>query len=778
VTSPRRSGAAHHGGPASRLTAHPGRTERLRHLEVLPRRAARFAPWPSWVPAEVRDAFAATGVDQLWLHQAVAADAVWDGQHVVVSTGTASGKSLTYQVPGLTRILAGRGRRQERGASVLYLAPTKALAHDQLAGLRALGLPVRVSAHDGDSSPEEREWTRQHAEYVVTNPDMLHRSLLPGHSRWASFFATLSIVVVDEAHHYRGVFGAHVAQVLRRLRRVCAAYGATPTFVLASATAAEPEVTGQRLIGLPVVPLSADHSPRGEVSLMLWEPPFTSAGGEHGAPVRRAASSEVADLLADLVVEGVRTLAFVRSRRGAEQVAMTATDLVSEVDPALRGAIASYRGGYLPEERRDLEAALRSGALTGLVATNALELGIDISGLDAVLIAGFPGTRAAFWQQVGRAGRGAQDALGVLVARDDPLDTYLVSHPDALIGQPVEATAFDVSNPYVLGPHLCAAAQELPLTEADLPLFGSRTREVVDHLTAEGLLRQRPRGWFWTDHRRACDLVDIRSSGGPEVQLMEAGTGRVVGTVGAAGAHAGVHPGAVYLHRGETWLVDELDLAEGVATMHRADPAYTTTAREVTDITVVAEREHRDWGRCRVHLGDVEVSSQVVSFLKRRRPGGEVLAEERLDLPARTLSTTALWWTVPAAVLDGAGLAAAELPGAAHAAEHCSIGLLPLFATCDRWDIGGVSTAMHPDTGQLTVFVHDAHPGGAGFAERGFRAADQWLRATRDTIEACECQAGCPSCIQSPKCGNQNNPLDKGAAVRLLDALLAAAPHT
>ncbi|MGN0063890.1 MAG: DEAD/DEAH box helicase [Nocardioides sp.] len=763
-------------GLVARLTAGPGRAERLQHLEVLPPRAARYGDWPDWVPAEVRAAYAATGVDQPWLHQVVAADAAWHGQHVVVATGTASGKSLAYQLPGLSRVLTSRGRRGERGAGVLYVAPTKALAHDQLAGLRGLGLDVRFAAHDGDSSPEAREWTRDFGEYVVTNPDMLHRSLLPGHARWSSFFSTLSLVVVDEAHHYRGVFGAHVAQVLRRLRRVCAAYGSSPTFVLASATAAEPELTGERLTGLPVVPLTTDHSPRGQVSLMLWEPPFTSYGGENGAPVRRAASSEVADLLADLVVEDVRTLAFVRSRRGAEQVAMTASHLVAEVDPSLAGRVASYRGGYLPEERRELEDALRRGTLTGLAATNALELGIDISGLDAVLIAGFPGTRAAFWQQVGRAGRGAQDALGVLVARDDPLDTYLVSHPDALIGQPVEATAFDVSNPYVLGPHLCAAAQEVPLTEADLPMFGPGTREVVDQLTAAGLLRKRPRGWFWTDRRRASDLTDIRGTGGAPVQLIQGGTGRVVGTVDASGSHATVHAGAVYVHRGETWLVDELDLDEGVATMHLADPPYTTSAREVTDISIVGVREQVDWGGCRLHLGEVDVSSQVVSFLKRRRPSGEVMAEELLDLPARTLRTTAVWWTVPADVVAESGLVAADLPGAAHAAEHCSIGLLPLFATCDRWDIGGVSTAVHPDTGQLTVFVHDGHPGGAGFAERGFRAAYAWLSATREAIEACPCQQGCPSCIQSPKCGNQNNPLDKAGAVRLLGALLGSAP--
>ncbi len=755
-----------------RLAAAPGREERLTHLEVLPARAAVEAEWPGWVPGDVRSAFEARGVRALWRHQVDAADAAHGGRHVVMATGTASGKSLAYQLPTLAAIRSTRGPRQQRGAATLYLSPTKALAQDQLAGLESLGLDVRFSTHDGDSPREQREWTRDHAEYVLTNPDMLHRSLLPAHHRWGQFLGSLRYVVVDECHHYRGVFGAHVAQVLRRLRRVCTAYGAHPTFVLASATVAEPEVHAHRLTGLDVLPVVDDASPRGQVAIALWEPPFTGYSGEHGAPVRRAASSEAADLLADLVLEGVRTLAFIRSRRGAEQVALTAADLLADVDPELAGQVAAYRGGYLPEERRAIERALRTGELTGLAATNALELGIDISGLDAVVMAGFPGTRAAMWQQVGRAGRGHGDALGVLVARDDPLDTYLVTHPESLFGKPVEATVVDPANEHVLAPHLCAAAQELPLTETDIPLFGAPTRDLLDRLVAEGRLRRRPRGWFWTDRHRAADLTDIRSAGGSPVALVETETGRVVGHVDWASAHATAHPGAVYVHRGDTWLVESLDLDDHVAVIARADPDFSTTAREVTDIRVVAEREGRDWGGCRLSLGTVEVSHQVVSYLKRRQPSGEVIGEEPLDLPVRTLTTTAVWWTVPDHVLLENGLPEVDLAGAAHAAEHCSIGLLPLFATCDRWDIGGVSTIMHADTGRLTVFVYDGHPGGAGFAERGYHAARPWLTATREGIASCACDNGCPSCIQSPKCGNQNHPLDKAGAVGLLDALL------
>lgn len=765
------------GALLDRLVALPGRADRLTHRAVRPARAADLADWPDWADDQVVAAYRERGVQQPWSHQVAAAEAAHRGEDVIVSTGTASGKSLAYLLPALSTVRAARGARGQRGATVLYLAPTKALAHDQWASVRDLELDVRIATHDGDSTPEEREWTRDHAEYVLTNPDMLHRSLLPGHERWHHFFKSLEFVVVDECHHYRGVFGAHVAQILRRLQRVAAQHGAAPRFLLASATVADPGLTAARMVGRPVTEVTADGSPRGELVVGLWEPPLTHHTGENGAPVRRPATAETADLLADLVIDDVRTLAFVRSRRGVETVAQRAGELIAEVDPTLAGRVDSYRGGYLPEERRDLEQRLRSGQLLGMAATNALELGIDVSGLDAVLITGYPGTRTAFWQQIGRAGREGGGALGVMVARDDPLDTYLVHHPDALLGRPVEGTAFDTDNPHILGPHLCAAAQEAPVTVADAALFGPRMREVLATLVDLGLLRRRAAGWYWTDRSRAADLADIRSAGGRQVQLVESGTGRVVGTVDGGRAHGTAHTGAVYLHRGDTWLVEDLNLDEGVATLRREEVGFTTSARETTDITITERHQQVSWGRCTVNLGTVDVTSQVTSYLRRRTRTGEVIDERPLDLPPRTLSTTSVWWTVPDDVLAAvAGLAGADLPGAAHAAEHCSIGLLPLFATCDRWDIGGVSTARHADTGVLTVFVHDGYPGGAGFAERGFHTAAAWLRATRETIASCECTSGCPSCIQSPKCGNGNNPLDKPGAIALLDVLLRDAP--
>ncbi|MGI5205875.1 DEAD/DEAH box helicase [Spirillospora sp. CA-108201] len=768
-------GAQRSSTPLDRLLADPARRERITHVESVPARRGRRAAWPSWSTPLLVERLAAAGIESPWRHQAAAAEHARAGRSVIIATGTASGKSLAYLLPCVEAIYAGDENPRHEG-TVLYLSPTKALAADQLRALRSLRLTrLRAATYDGDTPQDERTWVRQHANYVLTNPDMLHRSLLPSHARWSSFLRRLRYVVIDEAHGYRGVFGSHVAQVLRRLRRVCARYHASPTFILASATASEPAVAASRLTGLDVVAVDDDASPRGPATFALWEPPLTDLRGEQGAPVRRTATAEAGDLLADLVVEGVQTLAFVRSRRGAESVALSAKRALHEVAPGLAEQVAAYRAGYLPEERRALEAALRSRSIVGLASTNALELGVDVSGLDAVLVCGWPGTRASLWQQAGRAGRSGQAALSVLVARDDPLDTFLVHHPEAIFGTPVEATVLDPDNPYVLEPHLCAAASEMPLTEDDLPLFGPATADLLPDLVRRGLLRRRPAGWYWTRRDRACDLADIRGAGGAPIQVVEASTGRLLGTVDEPSAYTTVHEGAVYIHQGESFIVQTLDLDDSVALVEAADPDYSTTARDVTDISIVERLRSVSWGEATLSFGTVEVTRQVVAYQMRRLQTGEMLGEKPLDLPLRTLRTRAVWWTLSEDQISR--LDDLDLAGAAHAAEHASIGLLPLFATCDRWDIGGVSTAVHPDTGLLTVFVYDGHEGGAGFAERGYGDAASWLRATRDAIASCECDSGCPSCIQSPKCGNGNEPLDKRGALDLLAVLLHEAPE-
>lgn len=771
-----------------RLSHGPHRATRLTHTEHVPARDGRHAAWPAAIPRDVVEAVQAAGIDRPWAHQARTIDHALRGESVVVATGTASGKSLAYQVPVLSTLLDGtsqdgtspkryaEARGARRAATAVYLAPTKALAADQLRSLRRLAAPlgaaVRPAVYDGDTPAEARTWAREHANLLLTNPDMLHRGLLPAHRRWSSFLRALRFVVVDECHVYRGVFGSHVAQVLRRLRRLCAHYGAEPVFLLASATTAEPAVSAGRLTGLPVVEVTEDASPRGELAFALWEPPLTEARGERGAPVRRTATAETAELLTDLAVQGVRTVAFVRSRRGAELISLITQERLGAVDRDLGGRVAAYRGGYLPEERRALEQALHSGELLCLAATTALELGVDVAGLDAVLLAGYPGTRASLWQQAGRAGRHGHGALAVLVARDDPLDTYLVHHPEALFRQPVETTVLDPANPYVLSPHLCAAAAELPLTERDVPLFGEAAAQLLPRLEARALLRRRGASWYWTRRERPADMVDIRGHGGTPVQVVEAGTGRLLGTVDASAADATVHEGAVHLHQGRTYVVQRLDLGDAVALVAEASPPWSTSARDVTEVSVLETDIELPWGDARLCFGSVEVTHQVVSYLRRRLVTGEVLGETPLDLPPRTLRTRAVWWTVTEDQVAAAGVDPQTLPGALHAAEHAAIGMLPLFATCDRWDIGGVSTALHPDTLLPTVFVHDGHPGGAGFAERGFHTAADWLTATRDAIAACECDTGCPSCIQSPKCGNGNDPLHKSGAIRLLTELL------
>lgn len=820
------------------------------HTRILPERGAVTSPWPEWLHPSVIDAFQGLGTPEPYRHQALAADAAYSaqeqaleyatacraagrqvsthrGDHLIVATGTASGKSMAYQMPALDAIVRGvadpGSGLHSREATVLYLSPTKALAADQLASLRALGLPqLRADTYDGDTELGERAWIRDHSNFVLCNPDMLHAGVLPNHERWARFLRQLRYVVVDEAHGYRGVFGAHVSMVLRRLRRICAAHGSSPTFVGASATSADPQRSFSKLLGVDeprVAAFTQDDSPHGAVTVLLWEPlledsvardglapgvPAPSSGdataapvpasaptaplpargvngagpaggGENGAPRRRSALSETAEMLTDLVAERIRTIAFIKSRRGAETMAGQAQDYLQEIDPSVAHRVCAYRSGYLPEERRELERQVRSGEMLGVASTPALELGIDVAGLDAVLVAGWPGTRASFFQQIGRAGRAGQESLAVFVASDDPLDTYLAHHPHDIFDTTVESTVFDPSNPYVLAPHLCSAAAERPIRPEELTLFGPTAESVLDTLVRDGYLRRRPTGWFWTHPESAADMVDIRGGSGHRLQIIDAETGGIIGTMESGQSHVQAHPGAIYVHQGKTWHVEELDEEGQAVVVSRAHPNFYTQARDVTEVSILETEDTRDWGPVRLHRGVVRVRTQVVSFQRKALMTNDVVDEEPLDLEAQELVTRAVWWTIPQTVMTGSGIAEPEAPGSLHAAEHASIGLLPLVATCDRWDIGGLSTALHVDTELPTIFVYDGYPGGAGFAEHGFRVARSWLTATLEAILSCECDTGCPSCVQSPKCGNKNNPLSKAGAVSLIRAMLAEA---
>lgn len=752
------------------------RAGELVHLKHIPGSDGQTTSWPGSVRPEVAEALAGQGIAAPWTHQAEAAALAREGRHVILATRAASGKSAAYLAAALSAVLDG--------GTALYIAPTKALAADQLRAVRALGVPgVRAACYDGDTTAAERAWAQSHANYLLTNPDMLHSGLLSAHYRWRGFLRRLAVVIVDECHTYRGVFGSHVAQVLRRLRRVAARHagggpetgGTAAVFMLASATIADPGRGARLLTGLDAVPVTADGSPRAPLTFALWKPSLLHT--RPGERARRAVTAEAADLLSELVRAGVPSLAFTRSRRGAEWVAMAALaggDTVKARDAgraALR-AISSYRSGYLPDDRRELEAGLRDGRITGMAATTALELGVDIPGLDAVLIAGWPGTWASLWQQVGRAGRAGRPAVAVFIAGDDPLDTYLVHHPETLLEHPVEPAVLDPDNPYVLGPHLIAAAAEAPLTEPDLDLFGPAAARTAARMSAAGELRRRESGWYPARHRRPARQISLRGGGAPPVRVVEEATGRLVGTMDEPSAHRFAHDGAVYLHQGETYVVARLELEDRVALVESRDPGYITQARAATDIDIVQETRRVSWGEAYVAFGDVRVTRQVTGYRMIR--SGVKAGEAELALPPRSLDTRAIWWTIP----SGSSCLPADTntAGSVHAAEHASIGMLPLFATCDRRDVGGLSTSCHPATGRLSVFVYDEHQGGAGFAERGFAAAAQWLRATRDAIASCPCEAGCPACVQSPACGSGNSPLSKAGAVDLLGALLAGAP--
>ena len=715
--------------------------------------------------------FRRRGIERPFAHQVEAADLAHSRRHVVISTGTASGKSVAYQLPALSDLAI------DAKATVLYIAPTKALAADQLDSLHGLGIPgVHPSLYDGDTPIDVRDWVRAHSRWVLTNPDMVHRGILPQHARWIRFLRRLRYVVVDECHAYRGVFGSNVALVLRRLLRLAARYGAEPTVVLASATVADPAITAERLIGRPVVAVQHDRSPQAGAEFLLWEPTVIAGRfGEHGAPVRRSAPAETARLLADLVAAGARVMAFVRSRHGAEQTAMSARRRLRDIAPHLVDRVESYRGGYLPEERRELEAALNCGELLGVATTNALELGVDIAGIDVAILAGYPGTLASMWQQAGRAGRGHRPALVVFVAREDPLDSYLVHHPEAMFGRPIEAAITDPTNPYLLRPHLACAASEHHLSIDDLENFGGpAARRCVDELVADGVLKARPAGWYFAGLLHPADEIDLRSGGSGQIVIVENDSARMLGTVDTGRAPSTVHPGAVYLHRGTSYVVDSLDLDEQLALVHEEAPDYSTVARSISSVDLLeVEHERLLAGGIRCGFSRVQVSEQVVGYL-RRRSSGELIDQIPLDMPEHCLDTRAVWYTIPAQTLSAAGLVDAATPGALHAAEHAAIGLLPLFGGCDRWDIGGLSTSLHPDTSEPTVIVYDGYPGGAGFAERGFQSLGGWLSAVADAVASCPCQSGCPSCVHSPKCGNGNEPLNKAGALVVLQLMSGA----
>lgn len=746
----------------------------VRAVHRLPARAAVFANWPEWLPATVVEALNQSGVAQPWAHQVEAAEAVYAGRHVMITTGTASGKSLGFGLPILAATAAGQqahgGLRapappttgpkswviDRRPHTALYLSPTKALAHDQLRSWTTLAIPGwQVGTLDGDSTSTERLWARDHGTFLLTNPDLLHLSLLPNHVQWSGFMKNLRYVVVDEAHRYRGVFGAQVSAVLRRLRRIAAHYGADPVVVLASATTASPANFAAGLIGVSadeITMINTDASARGSVEITLGQP--------ESLPEECAAQ-----LLADRVRAGRQSLAFVGSRRGAEAVALGARRRLPAGSAKL---IDAYRAGYLAHDRRRLEAELRSRAILGLAATNALELGVDIAGLDSVIMTGYPGTRSAFWQQAGRAGRSGQAAEVIMLGRPHPVDRYLLEHPEELFGPAAELPALHPENPTVLGPQLCAAAQEIPLSADDEAWFGPSLMELIHRLVASGMLRARPGGWFWTRTDRAVDLINLRVGTSATVEIIESETGRVLGQVDEIAADWTVHDGAVYVHRGETYTAVGVDVDHGEAMVTAARPGYLTQAKGLSGVRIAETLLTRSLGAGKINFGPVVLTSQVTGYLRRDEQTLVVWDETPLDLPERQISTQGCWWTLDLTSIDE-DLTLVQIGAGMHALEHLLVGLLPLITPCDPWDVRGHSAVNHAQTERPTLFVVDSQPGGAGFAETGYAAAERWLTTARDRIRSCACPVGCPACVVSATCSRTQVGLDKPAALRLLE---------
>jgi DEAD/DEAH box helicase domain-containing protein len=723
--------------------------EELAHLATEPAREAIHAPLPDALHPAVRDA---VGASQLYAHQRAVWDAAARGEHVLVATGTASGKTLAFNLPVLDAIA------RDPAARALYLYPAKALAQDQfrtLSGYRPTGL--RPAVYDGDTPLQERRQVRTWANAVLTNPDMVHIGVLPNHDRFGDLLANLHYVIVDEAHVYRGVFGSHVANVLRRLRRLAAAYGARPQFLLASATVSNPGELATGLVGDRVTIVGDDAAPRAERTVVLWNPPLL----DEELGLRGSALAEAAKLQATFVERGIRTLTFAKSRKAAELIHRFTAERLG--DDAF---LSPYRAGYTALQRREIERRLGEGDLLGVSATNALELGIDIGLLDAVISVGFPGTVASLRQQWGRAGRRGS-GLAVLVATEDGLDQFFVREPDKLLGRRVEAAILDHASPRVLAGHVRAAAFEAPLVPDDAATLGP---EALAAARTDPLLRDTPAGFVWAGREHPAAHVSLRSSEPDAVTIVDVGSGDVLGSVERSRAYSTVHEGAVYLHLGESYLVQQLDLEAMHALVEPFGGSWYTQAKKETMTSIVAPRRTEWRSGLELAFGEIEVTEHVVAYERKTISGQERIELVPLDLPQTTFATEAIWYLpepVQLAELDEMPL----LLGTLHAAEHAMIATLPLWAMCDRWDIGGLSTNIHPQTGRPTVFVYDGHAGGVGITERGFEAFEGWVADTAALIRGCPCASGCPSCVQSPKCGNLNEMLDKHGALTFLSRL-------
>jgi DEAD/DEAH box helicase domain-containing protein len=723
------------------------------HVEALPRRKAVLAPVDAHLPEDLQAFLLARGI-VLYAHQEEVLEKIRRGRSIVITTPTASGKSLAFNIPIIERLL------RDPAATALYLYPTKALANDQMKGLQEIerftGVKTYAAVYDGDTPPGIRGSIRGKSRIILTNPYELHQ-VLPWHHKWSRFFTHLNFIVIDEAHRYRGIFGSHVALLLRRFLRICRFNGAVPQFILSTATLANPAEFAERLTGFPSDPVTEDGSPRGTKHFILYNP---YSAGRKGSTYQ-----EAKDLLLSCTSHGLQTLCFTGSRKMAELVTRWAKEENARRITGRTGDLATYRAGYLPDERRQIERRFKEGTLAGVVSTNALELGIDIGSLDAVIIAGYPGTAMSTWQQAGRAGRRGGESIAVLVAHENPLDQYFMRNPGEFFGRPHENAVLDERNPYVASGHLLCAASELPLiTEKDTPLFGPQTAGLVKSLAEAGLLRETPRGWVYAGRARATEAVRLGTTSAEVFRVVC--NGRLLETMDRAQAYREAHTGAVLLHQGDTYLVQAWEPDNRTIRVVKTDVDYHTQPMKTADLTVthtIAATCTRD---STLTFGGVKVTEQYTGY--RVMKDDRVVAVETIDLPALTFATNGLWFTVPDSIGQPLAAGGLDFAGGLHGVEHALIGIFPLHVVCDRWDIGGLSTLCHPFTAAPTVFIYDGYEGGIGLAEKAFGLMPEIFRTTHTLLEGCPCPDGCPACVYSPKCGNDNQPLDKRAATGIL----------
>lgn len=746
----------------------PSYKNQIVHVEHISPCPASYGELEKLLHLALQAALEASHLLPLYSHQATAINASRSGKNVIVATSTASGKTLCYNVPVLDTILTKKGSR------ALYLFPTKALTQDQLRSLKELAssnlFRLKYATFDGDTPQMERAEIKRSSQIVLSNPDMLHLGILPNHRSWSRLLSRLEYVVLDEAHVYRGVFGSHVANVLRRLRRLCAFYGSKPQFICCSATIANPREHIERLVGLPFEVIDNDGSPHGGKDFVFWNPPLI----DEARSARRSANTEATLLLGELVNNHIRSLTFARSRRLAELIHIYVRDRLQQDNPDLAARVRCYRAGYTPEDRRQIERQLFEGYLLGVVATTALELGVDIGDLGATVLTGYPGSIASTWQQAGRSGRGREESLSFLIGLNNPLDQYFMNHPEVFFSKSHENALINPTNPHILKPHLLCAAWELPLAN-DGALFGDGFDEAISQLREQGLLRDRRRRYYpSTRVVYPAQDINIRSVSSENYIIVDASQGqKLLETVESSVAFFQIHPGAIYLHQGEPYLVAKLDLETRTAYAVPTDAAYYTQTKDITEIRILRDIREKRTSSVRAYLGELDVTTRVLGFKKKKVFTDEVIGEEPLDLPPQSFSTVGLWFDLPPGITARLAQMKADFAGGLHATEHAAIAILPLFALCDRNDIGGVSTPVHSDTGKAQIFIYDAYPGGIGIAEKGFELLEELWEATLKVISECPCEEGCPSCIQSPKCGNNNQPLDKKAAQVILEALLS-----